>query len=87
MEKNNAVTGAFSRIQINATSYTEIDFHAMSYAQEPDHKTQCLRTSNTNFELVDISLVGADNLTLIYHISQGNAPPIVLELFHQAGFK
>ena len=41
--KNNAVADAFSRIQINATSYTEIDFRAIAQAQADDHDTQCLK--------------------------------------------
>jgi hypothetical protein len=37
--KNNSVADAFSRIQINATSYTKIDFRAMAQAQADDHDT------------------------------------------------
>ncbi len=84
--KNNAVADAFSRVEINATSYTEIDFRAMAHAQESDPETQCLKTSNTNLKLVDIPLEGADNLTLLCDISQGNARPIVPEPFGREVF-
>lgn len=84
--KNNAVADAFSRVEINATSYTEIDFRAMAHAQESDQETQCLKTSNTNLQLVDIPLEGDDNLTLLCDISQGNARPIVPVPFRREVF-
>ena len=56
--KNNAVADAFSRIQINATSYTKIDFRAMAQAQADDHETQCLKAGVTNLKLVDVLLDG-----------------------------
>jgi hypothetical protein len=51
------VADAFSRIQINATSYTKIDFRAMAQAQADD-ETQCLKAGVTNLKLVDVLLDG-----------------------------
>ena len=79
MGKDNAVADTFSRIQINATSYTEIDFRAMAQAQADDHETQCLKARVTNLKLVDVLLDGDDNLTLLCDSSQGNIRPVVLE--------
>ena len=38
--KNNAVADAFSRVQINATFYTEMDFREKAKAQAKDQETQ-----------------------------------------------
>ena len=84
--KNNAVADAFSRVQINVTSYTEIDFRAMAHAQTDDHETQSLKTGVTNLKLENIPLEGDDNITLLCDLSQGNARPVVPEPFRREVF-
>ncbi len=61
---------AFSRVQINATSYTKIDFRAMAKAQAIDQETQSLTAGATNLQLVDVPLGGDDNLLLPCDSSQ-----------------
>jgi hypothetical protein len=69
------VADAFSRVQINATSYTKIDFRAM--AKAIDQETQSLTAGATNLQLVDVPLDGDDNLLLPCDFSQENIQPIV----------
>ena len=75
--KSNAVADAFSRIQINATSCTAIDFTAMAQAQVNNSATQDLKVSNTSLQFVDVPLQGHDNLTLLCDVSQGQPRPVV----------
>ena len=84
--KNNAVADAFSRIQINSTTHTELDFRAMARAQADDQETQRLKTGVTNLKLVDVSLEGDDNLTLLCDSSQGTLRPVVPEPFRREIF-
>ncbi|CAB4039476.1 Transposon Ty3-G Gag-Pol poly, partial [Paramuricea clavata] len=79
--KNNAVADAFSRIQINATSYTQIGFLAIAQAQADDYEIQCLKAGVTNLKLVDVLLDGDDNITLLCDSSQGNIRLVVPESF------
>ena len=64
-----------TRIQLNATSYTEIDFQAMARSQAHDHETQCLMTGITILKLEDIPPAEDDNLTLLCDVSQSNVRP------------
>ena len=52
--KNNTDADTFSRIQLNTTCYTEIDFQEMARAQADVHETQCLKTGITILKLADI---------------------------------
>ena len=84
--KHNAVADAFSRVQINATSYTEIDFRAMAHAQVSDLETQCLKTGTTNLKLVNIPLEGPESPTLLCDLYRGSPQSSVLEPFRREVF-
>ena len=77
--KNNADADTFSRIQLNATFYTEIDFQEMARAQADVHETQCLKTGITILKLAYIPPAEDDNLTLLCDVSKSKARPVLTE--------
>ena len=84
--KRNTIADAFSRIQLNATSCTVLDFPAMAKAQVGDSETQHLKTGSTSLQLVDLPLEGHNTLTLLCDVSQGDPRPVVPEPFRRAVF-
>lgn len=81
----NVVPDALSRMSVNATQMSVIDFRELAELQQDDGEIRAMQTAITNLKLQDFSVTGT-NYLLTCDISQGIPRPIVPAPFRQRVF-